>query len=266
MADAFEVQSGCTEVKLPVKGGRRCSVYLRPNLTRTVDGKTFVNLNMKVNQIKTILCAVADDKAKAWEVLAKTNVVEQLHELKRLTFKESATNGLSVKRYRSDLKCISANVLAMPDTAVVKTADIGTVTGIDMTLLRKRGLWLELKPANFAYLANAIAAQFGAGGCGVKPAPRGKRRGRANAPDGYSPCSLDTEPNKDTPTHGADGSDESAESSLSDNCGVEPDVDHDTTDLDATDPPSAQHSVRAAAPTVSPLRQTNLLDMFSKAV
>ena len=83
MTDAFGFKFGCVEVKLPVGDARvrQPSVYLRASLTKSVDDKTFINLNTKVNAIKTIVCVMASG-AKSYELLANTNVVEQLSRLK----------------------------------------------------------------------------------------------------------------------------------------------------------------------------------------
>ena len=140
MAELFQFRHGCTEVKLLEDKGRRRSVYLRPHLTTTVDGVTFLNVNTKASSIKTVVCSMVRGTAKAWEHLSNTDVVEQLSALKRSKFKQLAMDGSAVKRYRADMKAISAKLLTMPDIIVINAPNMYGVIGIDIKFLRKRGL------------------------------------------------------------------------------------------------------------------------------
>ena len=275
MTDAFGFKFGCVEVKLPVGDARvrQPSVYLRASLTKSVDDKTFINLNTKVNAIKTIVCVMASG-AKSYELLANTNVVEQLSRLKQDKIKEIASQGCCVKRFRADNKQIRTNMLKVPDIITIHTPDVGGVTGIDIDVIRHRGLWIEMTSDNLTYVGKAIHAQFAAGGCGVKATSRGKKRSRGNViadiPQSTADPTTEFSPDPSGVLDEANTSDEPDEHETqpedkSDDSDGENDESAESSADTPSVPSNAHATVREPASASTPLRQTSLFELFNKA-
>ena len=71
------------------------------------------------------------------------------------------------------------NRLTISDSIWIDTPSVDEIQSIQMRVLSRQALWIELASANLDYLANAVRAQIVAGGV-VKKAPRGKKHKREN--------------------------------------------------------------------------------------
>ena len=204
MSDMFTFKFGSVEVAMDAGDAKETKFSIPSELLKVVEEKHFWNLRTQTSAVNRILTSLIDDKdpKKLYQILARTDVVEQLGSAKKAEIHRIVSDG----RYKGDRqwrmqKNYTKSLLTIGDIISVQAPSVAGVDGIEMQVLSAKGLWVELNSENLVYLAKTTRAQHAAGGVD-KGMRRGVKRPNADAvteegDDNVHESDIDEERNED---------------------------------------------------------------------
>ena len=256
MEEKYTFTHGAAEVTLSDADGKEHGWFIKSSNIKEVDGKLFWNIKTWENPTRRILTHYVGHAQKKpallFQIISRTDVIEQLSRVKRATFRRIVSGGTTsnAKRWRT-LKSQMKNLLMMPEYAAVSAPDIEGVKGVDINVLSKNALWIELKHESLMYITKAVAAQIDAGGV-----DKGKRRGKKRR-------IAESDHEEAIPPHGEEGFEEDGVEGREDEGGESESVDDDVDGLEGNiDEGDAEPVAVHRESVATPKRQSNLFEAF----
>ena len=144
----------------------RPSMYIPSRDIRVIDGTSYTHIAKRKPFIRRLVSYKirTNTKTAVNTILKGTTVIAQLSECKKERFRILASDGTTsqAKRFRARSKMYTKNILKMPEVIQVQAPTIGSVGGVEMSMLRvvdQAELWVEVNSANISYIANALLEQ-----------------------------------------------------------------------------------------------------------
>jgi hypothetical protein len=257
MAGRYTFKSGAVEVIMTDDTAKETQWFIKGSDVNVVEDKMFWHLRTNESTARRILTNGIDKNPHRLDkVMSRTNVVEQFAGAKHDAIQRAVSGGCEVtsKRFRATYKKFTRNRLTLPSVMTVHAPDIHDVQGIDIKVLTKRAMWIELSHENIAYFADATAAQIAAGGV-EKDMCRGRKRHApaADSSDDGDQNSSDNggDQDGDPDLEGADGEQDVVEN-----------IDSSTEQLSPAKPCHSSSSVTMP----STKRQSSILESFKKVI
>ena len=170
-------------VKLTGADGKLRTWFIKAAEIKVVDDKLFWNVKTWYNPTRRLLTHYVGQPQKKprelYKIMSSTDVIQQIAKVKRGAMHRAVSGGQTTKAKRwRPLKRQTKNLLTLPEYMPVHAPDIGSVKGVDINVLSKNALWIELTHESLMYITKAMNAQIEAGGVG-----EGKRRGKKRLVD-----------------------------------------------------------------------------------
>jgi hypothetical protein len=171
-------------------GGRNRSWVLPHDVVKDVEGKMFVMIAARISGVRALITHQVQTDERSDQILAKTNVIEQLTELKNVERYAALGHNHAQGRFPRT-KGSTVKKMQLPEVAAICGPDFGDVKGLELLFLltpaggKGHGLWVELNPANITYMCKAVEQQFSCGLPDDADRQRLKRkRHESESPDG----------------------------------------------------------------------------------